>query len=367
MAENKKKKAGLSGLLRVKDEARFLRLCVESCVDALDELVIIYQPCADDSPRIIEELAREYPDKITTYFYNHKVTSHNLSDEEIERVMALPEGDTELLATYYNTGLGLCTRSHVIKIDADQVYDTDKLRDFAAAYRGDYPKKITLAERLAYLRITGMAKLNSILDILSERLRGGRHIAPFGVAGAGVMRRYDRYVLKKISRTGWPAWFCGFNVAVTEKNSGLSGGKYSDGKLPPFNGVYDHITFPNEEGVKFDPVVSRTPTGKYGNCVIEILNYNEVLQTKTGMTHRLLTGGFLWMHLDLHKKKEMLADDYPIVPFDADYEEIEGRLSYLKSVGLRYWYKALWREYLSNAKSRSNTDRRMAQIFAGDK
>mgnify|MGYP001515929118 CR=1 FL=1 len=45
---------GVTGLLRVKNDAEFLALCIDSCIEALDELVIVYQPCDDDSPRIIE-------------------------------------------------------------------------------------------------------------------------------------------------------------------------------------------------------------------------------------------------------------------------------------------------------------------------
>lgn len=34
---------GVSGLLRVKNDAEFLSDCIESCIDALDELIICYQ------------------------------------------------------------------------------------------------------------------------------------------------------------------------------------------------------------------------------------------------------------------------------------------------------------------------------------
>ena len=35
-------KNGLSGIMRVKNEARFIADCIDSCIEALDELVIVY-------------------------------------------------------------------------------------------------------------------------------------------------------------------------------------------------------------------------------------------------------------------------------------------------------------------------------------
>lgn len=46
---------GVSGLLRVKNDAEFLSDCIESCIDALDELIICYQDCTDNAPEIIRE------------------------------------------------------------------------------------------------------------------------------------------------------------------------------------------------------------------------------------------------------------------------------------------------------------------------
>ncbi|MFR8356017.1 MAG: hypothetical protein ACLVEJ_10415 [Parabacteroides sp.] len=37
----------------VKNDAEFLSDCIESCIDALDELIICYQDCTDNAPEII--------------------------------------------------------------------------------------------------------------------------------------------------------------------------------------------------------------------------------------------------------------------------------------------------------------------------
>ena len=74
---------GVSGLLRVKNDAEFLALSIDSCIDALDELIIVYQDCEDDSPSIIEQKRLQYPDKIRTYLYRPIIISHNLTEEEM--------------------------------------------------------------------------------------------------------------------------------------------------------------------------------------------------------------------------------------------------------------------------------------------
>ena len=43
---------GLSGLMRVKDDALTLEASIDSCIDGLDELIITYNDCTDNSAEI---------------------------------------------------------------------------------------------------------------------------------------------------------------------------------------------------------------------------------------------------------------------------------------------------------------------------
>lgn len=61
---------GVSGLLRVKNDAEFLELCIDSCIDALDELIISYQKCDDDAPEIIEKRDYNIPIRLRCIFMN---------------------------------------------------------------------------------------------------------------------------------------------------------------------------------------------------------------------------------------------------------------------------------------------------------
>lgn len=96
---------GVSGLMRVKNEAEFIALSVESCIDALDELIIVFQDCQDNTPQIIDDLVKKYPTKISAYHYIHEIKSHQLNDNEFDIISNLPQNSPELLATYYNFAL----------------------------------------------------------------------------------------------------------------------------------------------------------------------------------------------------------------------------------------------------------------------
>lgn len=60
----KERPVGVSGLLRVKNDAEFLSDCIDSCIDALDELIICYQDCTDNAPEIIRKKQQQYPDNV---------------------------------------------------------------------------------------------------------------------------------------------------------------------------------------------------------------------------------------------------------------------------------------------------------------
>ena len=128
MQPNLNLKDGLSGILRAKNEARFVSACIESCIDALDELIIVYNDCSDTTPQIIKEKQRKYPDKIKIYPYEHNILAYDLTKDQLEYIIGLPEGSHQLLSTYYNFALSKVSYRYCLKIDADQIYFTDELK-----------------------------------------------------------------------------------------------------------------------------------------------------------------------------------------------------------------------------------------------
>ena len=133
-------KAGISGILRAKNEGNFIGSCIDSCIDSLDELVIVYNDCTDDTERIIQQKASQYPDKIKALPYNHNVMVTNLSKEQFEYVSGLPEGALQLHATQCNYALDACSYEYAMKIDPDQIYFTDELSRLRLICKSKAPK-----------------------------------------------------------------------------------------------------------------------------------------------------------------------------------------------------------------------------------
>lgn len=129
------RKPGLSGVMRVRNEARMIESCIDSVIDALDELIVVCNDCTDDTPAILERKVKQYPNKLRVFTYNHKVLSFEMSDEEYELALTLPDDSPRLYCNQCNYGLAQARFSYVVKIDTDQNYfeaEVKKLRDICA-------------------------------------------------------------------------------------------------------------------------------------------------------------------------------------------------------------------------------------------
>lgn len=45
----------VAGIMRVKNDGMFIEKCIESCIDALDELIVVHNDCTDNSVEEIEK------------------------------------------------------------------------------------------------------------------------------------------------------------------------------------------------------------------------------------------------------------------------------------------------------------------------
>lgn len=120
-------KNGLSGFIRAKNEARFLSTCIDSCIDSLDELIVVYNDCSDNTEEILAEKLKQYPEKLKVYPFNNNILSHNLSKEEFEYAISLPEDSVRLHSTQCNYALSKVSYKFAMKIDPDQVYFADEI------------------------------------------------------------------------------------------------------------------------------------------------------------------------------------------------------------------------------------------------
>ncbi len=109
---------GLSGHMRVRDEALTLRASLDSCLPFLDELIVTYNDSSDDTEAILQEYAIKYPHKIRLFWYP-------LEWGPCRGEMQMrPYGH---LAQFYNFGYTKIRYAFYMKIDADQIYFTKKM------------------------------------------------------------------------------------------------------------------------------------------------------------------------------------------------------------------------------------------------
>ena len=104
---------GLSLIIRAKNEQKNIRLCIDSVIDLVDEIIFVNNNSTDDTLKIIEELGL-MNDKIK--IYNYFIDVNRVG---VEHQNALKNNDNNTLGIYYNWCLSKSTMTNVIKWDAD--------------------------------------------------------------------------------------------------------------------------------------------------------------------------------------------------------------------------------------------------------
>lgn len=280
---------GVSGIMRVKNDAEFIEACIDSCIDALDELIIVYNDCSDKSPELIGLKARQYPDKIKVYEYKHKIYSVNLTKEEYEYAKTLPSDSPNLLCNYYNFALSKVTCQYAMKIDADQIYFTDKLKEWCDVYRKGY--KASIISKIIGICVWAYSR---VINKINSKCNKVNHFLP-----QKIFRRFYPHYLsyvkslisdKKInvSLSGLDIIYDGeWFVTLGKKNQIMN-------ILPPYNGVGDHLIFRVTENTYY----------KSFDCnfynVLRSDNYSLIERfVHPGRAYRV---GVFWFHLNGMRK-----------------------------------------------------------------
>jgi glycosyltransferase involved in cell wall biosynthesis len=73
----KNRKQGLSGIMRVKNEGRFVGACIDTIIDALDELIVVYNDCTDNTEVILRDKVRQYGKRLCKTSYGYRVYLRN--------------------------------------------------------------------------------------------------------------------------------------------------------------------------------------------------------------------------------------------------------------------------------------------------
>lgn len=281
------RKKGISGIMRVKNDAKFIERCVESCINALDELVIVYNDCSDDSSTIIEKMRERYPEKIKTSEYPYKVYGANLNEEEYNIAKNLKVHSPHLLCNYYNYALSFATYTHAIKIDADQIYSEELLKQWTEHC------KTTNAKHMTAKILVGMAfqRYFSLYRWLSVRSRKRIHLMPSWLCRT-VSDCYRKYALWLFKNDKACLSLSGLNIVETESQERyVSMGMTSSpvNILPPFNGEGDHVIFKISDSTRYQP--------------FEMQHYNQQRSSSYSIIeefvhpYRIVPVGFAWIHI----------------------------------------------------------------------
>lgn len=107
--------SGLSGLVRLRNEAVWCRLALESIVGWCDEVIVVTNRCTDRTPEIVDGFAAGHPDKVRVFEYPHAIWPMGPGHARIDAT------DPRSSAAFYNFTQDRATRTHALKWDGDMV------------------------------------------------------------------------------------------------------------------------------------------------------------------------------------------------------------------------------------------------------
>ncbi len=285
------KSNGITGLMRVKNDKDFIERCVESCIGALDELVIVYNDCSDGSEDEIERMRKQHPEKIKVYAYPYKVLGAGLTKEEYELAKSLPDDSPQLLCNYYNFALSKASFRYAIKIDADQIYFTDELKRWCDYCRSEKKQRFTPRVAIGckfqiYLSVYRMLslKLKKRLPMMPQWF-----IKVFSTS-------YDEYAKYLFAHSKACLSFSGLNILESDDERYVTFGRIGTGIniLPPFNGEGDHVLFEISENTRYEkfdmPYYNIARANRYS--LIEEFKH----------PYRIVFMGFMWTHIAIMRE-----------------------------------------------------------------
>ena len=269
--------------MRVRNEALTLAQSIDSCIDALDELIITYHECTDESVQIIENKKLQYPDKIMVIPYPYHVIGVGASDEEYEYGKTLPIGHPQLLATYYNNALQYVNYKYVMKMDADQVYFSKELKALRdSIVNGVKQNKLA---RLCGKMVNVFCQKRG-----NKRIWSKWHLVHWlqYIVVPLFQKQYKEYCISGLLKGNGYLSLSGVNV-FRFNNSWYSPLGSMGG---PYMGLGDHLVFEADEETEWVPWEYTTDSG--GKALIERFDFP---------TEKVVfLFGFYWFHLKPMKK-----------------------------------------------------------------
>lgn len=134
---NKELHPGVSGILRCRNHGAYLRLCLDSCIEALDEIIAIYHDSTDDTESILHEYKKRYPGRLKIIHHEDYVFPLDLGIAIYEYAVQLSDDSPNLFCGYTNRAVSETSYKWIVKIDSDQIYFADRLKRICDLYRSE--------------------------------------------------------------------------------------------------------------------------------------------------------------------------------------------------------------------------------------
>lgn len=128
---SRRRTAGVSAMLRVRNEEKRIRACIESIADVFDEIVVIDNGSDDATGEIVNQLSHseKYGEKIRLFSYPHRVARCGAEHART------PGNSVHSLAYYYNWCVSKCRYGMICKWDADMLLAPDSASAFRSFTR----------------------------------------------------------------------------------------------------------------------------------------------------------------------------------------------------------------------------------------
>lgn len=281
MEDVKKLHPGLSGIMRAKNEGRFIGTCIDCIIDSLDEIVVVYGECSDDTEEVLQSKVKKYGDKLKIIPYKHKVLFNNLTPEEYEFALSQPDDSPYLFSTQCNYAIDNVSYQYAVKIDPDQIYFPDEVANWRDICRGQavsinlLQKWITKSFRVWFsfyrrMSIKTGGVCNWMMPDWLIKLCVPSYI------------KYSKYLLQKGKAS--IAW-SGINVYVEDEKVFIP---YDYRNIhPPYNGEGDHVLFKISPETRFTKLLVHGDHTK----VLEYMNN----------PYPMYFAGPMWFHLHANR------------------------------------------------------------------
>lgn len=246
-------KPGLTGLIRAKNEGLFIEGCIESIINAIDELIVVYNDCTDNTESILQKLKLKYPDKLKIYPYNHNILSHNLSRQEFEYAKSLPDDSNRLHCNQCNYALLHASYTHAMKIDPDQIYFENRIKKWSEVCKGNFQRPSIIDT------ICGFAMTYYIS--LYRRISSFMHKPLYFMVSKRILQKfleqYERFQYDRLFKGKAAISVSGVNLFWDNKWY-IPFDKYNT--HPPYNGECDTLLFKTSESTHFERLcINHTP------------------------------------------------------------------------------------------------------------